>query len=587
MKKNNFKSLMQAAVLICTPLVIASCDDVFGDADNPIPTYMSIKEAPVKLVLHAAKPDSATYTRTAIAASGAEIVYSSSNEKIATVDAKTGKITAVSEGECDIIAEATGKDSHGNMTYQQQKVSFPVTVKDYRARIALKEDVEIPIYNSALATTVEELDLKEILDVWPAKGTDGLTITFTKQPNTKGDDTTIDPKNVIDATALAAGKISLTGNVGVAKVLAEITAKPAAFEQTSFPDAQKTDTLTIEVKKGVAYISGYDEKGKAVTSYMFKDYNGEKYTDLYDVLTDKGADLGKDAYLKAGWYYLDTTHGDIDFYYNIRLEGDVNIILGDNCHLNMHGFSILDQDVNKYKLNIYGEPDANGDLTGTLFNFDKIKDLKEFGAFGNVINGNNISTIGTININNSSTNASIDKIETLNITNGALSNYISGIGTINLNDGTIAAGMSTVEKFNMQKGTVGDGNNSYSYTKIGELNILGGSLDSWNLSNIGALNIDGGTVDVNSNNRNTITMAEGGKITMNDGKLTVATSGAYFAVSGDVVVNKGEFTATSPDYHAVNGTLTGITFYDKANAGDDWAAIKGTSSGKPYITTKK
>ena len=39
MKKNNFKSLMQAAVLICTPLVIASCDDVFGDVDNPIPSY--------------------------------------------------------------------------------------------------------------------------------------------------------------------------------------------------------------------------------------------------------------------------------------------------------------------------------------------------------------------------------------------------------------------------------------------------------------------------------------------------------------------------------------------------------------------
>ena len=51
MKKNNFKSLMQAAVLVCTPLVIASCDDVFGDVDNPVSSHISIKDAAVNLVL--------------------------------------------------------------------------------------------------------------------------------------------------------------------------------------------------------------------------------------------------------------------------------------------------------------------------------------------------------------------------------------------------------------------------------------------------------------------------------------------------------------------------------------------------------
>lgn len=167
MKKNNFKSLMQAAVLICTPLVIASCDDVFGDVDNPIPSYMSIKEADVNLVLHKDSLDKATYTRTATAATGAEIVYSSSDEKVATVDAKTGKITAVGGGECEIIAQATGKDSHGNMTYQPAQSSFKVKVTDYRARIALKEGVEIPIYNSALTATAEPIKLKDVLDVWP------------------------------------------------------------------------------------------------------------------------------------------------------------------------------------------------------------------------------------------------------------------------------------------------------------------------------------------------------------------------------------------------------------------------------------
>ena len=119
MKKNYFKSLMQAAVLVCTPLVIASCDDVFGDTDNPIPAYMSIKQADINLELHADHPEKATATRTAIAATGAEIVYKSSNEKVATVDAKTGVITGVGEGTCDIIAEVTGKDSNGRDTSVQ------------------------------------------------------------------------------------------------------------------------------------------------------------------------------------------------------------------------------------------------------------------------------------------------------------------------------------------------------------------------------------------------------------------------------------------------------------------------------------
>jgi uncharacterized protein YjdB len=115
---------------------------------------MSIKQSEINLVLHADTPEKATATRTAIAATGAEIVYSSSNEKVATVDAKTGVITAVGGGDCEIIAEVTGKDSNGRDTYQPQKASFKVSVKDWRARVALKEGVEIPVFNSALAKTV-------------------------------------------------------------------------------------------------------------------------------------------------------------------------------------------------------------------------------------------------------------------------------------------------------------------------------------------------------------------------------------------------------------------------------------------------
>lgn len=401
MKKNYFKSLMQAAVLVCTPLVIASCDDVFGDTDNPIPAYMSIKQSDINLVLHKDSLDKATATRTAIAATGAEVVYSSSNEKVATVDAKTGVITAVGGGKCEIIAEVTGKDSNGRNTYQPQKSSFTVNVTDWRARIALKEGAVVPVYNSALNVSQEKIDLKELLDVWPVLGTTDLEIYNDGK----------DPDGVI-AGVTTDGKISLTGQVGVAKVVAKFQKIPAKFEKKSFPKAQESDTLIVEVKKGVAYVSGYDAKGEAVTKYMFKDYNGEKYTNLSDVL--KGS---SDVTLDAGWYYLDKS---LYFSHNIRIKGDVNIILGDGCSLSGVGNSdILDESAKQtYKLNIFAE---TKNATGTA-NFRKIVDFKEVNVFGSKL-----------------TTTNVDKVVNVNINGGQLGTLV-GTGDVNVTDGTAATG---------------------------------------------------------------------------------------------------------------------------------------------------
>jgi len=437
MKKNNFKSLMQAAVLICTPLAIASCDDVFGDVDNPIPSYMSIKEADVNLVLHKDSLDKATYTRTATAATGAEIVYSSSNEKVATVDAKTGKITAVGGGECKIIVEATGKDSHGNMTYQEAKDSFTVNVKDYRARIALKEGVEIPVYNSALTAASEPIKLKDVLDVWPALGTTALTVSLN----------TVEDKNSIISSMDAKGEITLNANkAGVAKINVEIKTGdvPTGFEQKSFDKNQKTADFTIEVKQGVAYVSGYDAKGVATQKYMFKDYNGEKYTNLSEVLfDDKKVVIDNDVALSAGWYYLDQ---DIStFAHNIRIKGDVNIILGDGFTLSMAKTkSIMDESGKQgYKLNFFAETAA---ATGKVV-ADKIQDFKEVNVVGVKL-----------------TNVPVEKVENVTITKGELGN-LSGTGSVNITDGTAAnlAGFATVT---LAKGTAKVGNISNAGTVV-------------------------------------------------------------------------------------------------------------------------
>ena len=632
MKKNNFKSLMQAAVLICTPLAIASCDDVFGDVDNPIPSYMSIKEADVNLVLHKDSLDKATYTRTATAATGAEIVYSSSDEKVATVDAKTGKITAVGGGECEIIVEATGKDSHGNMTYQPAQSSFKVKVTDYRARIALKEGVEIPVYNSALASSKEAIALKDILDVWPALDTKGLTIKLTKVENTEGKND-IDPNGIIDNTELTKGKVALTGNSGVAKIIAEITAiptTPAKYEQTSFPKAQKTQSFTIEVKQGVAYVSGYDAKGVAIQKYMFKDYNGEKYTNLSEVLEDdKGNAITADVSLAAGWYYLDK---NLTFAKNLRIKGDVTIILGDGFSLSKVGDILDESAAQTYKLNIFAE---TGAATGAA-SFSNIVDFKEINILGiqlssdvkkvvdvninkgqlgnmagtgtvNIIDGTagnltgfatvslsrvdtkakpavgDLKTIGTVTIPEGTKASDLSDVKTVTINKAVSIGNLNGIGTANI-AGVTANALDNITTLTLNKvkatqdlyhvgtATITDTDGKQTFTNIDAVTLI----------------INGGEIEVSdqlygydTKNKKKIDC----KLTMNGGKLTVGKSltGDVFAVNGDVEVTKGEFFAQSKDYHAVSGALVGT--FEGSTDNKTWTAITGAER-PAYIRNK-
>ncbi|SFB72840.1 hypothetical protein SAMN04488493_101182 [Xylanibacter ruminicola] len=629
MKKNNFKSLMQAAVLICTPLVIASCDDVFGDVDNPVSSHISIKDAAVNLVLHADSAAKATYTRTAIAASGAQIEYSSTKPEIATVDAKTGKITAVSGGECEIIAKATGLDSRGNKTYQEEEVSFPVTVTDYRARIALKEGAVVPVYNSARNTSGEKIDLKELVDVWPALGTTGFTIS------NEGIDIAA-PNNVIQSMSTD-GKITLTGKTGKAKVVARIGAVPTGFEKKTFKDANnnvETDTLVVEVKAGVAYITK-DEEGADVTNYMFKDFNGEKVTDLSTKLSSTAT---ADVYLEAGWYYLDAT---VNFPMNIRMKGDVNIILGQGKTLTMNttGKSIMDDTTAKtYSLNFYKE--AKSGTVGGI-NVLTVQDFKEVNFVGGTISAATLNKIGTVNIDGGSF-TNLTNIETLNFKAGSVStsgkvdnigtatisgtaatttfgpmsnietlNFKKGvvkgmykIGTANIDDGTFDAiaspvapygtfAMADITTLNFKKGTVNS-----NLTKIGDATISDGTFGS-STSRItmggttlnikkgtvyaseikSALIIDGGTVDVEASATG---VGITGKITMNDGKLkVVASANDKKAIVGDVEVVKGTFTAENANYVAVEGTLTGS--FEISTDGAAYTKLTATSSTAPYV----
>jgi hypothetical protein len=574
MKKNNFKSLMQAAVLVCTPLVIASCDDVFGDADNPISSYLTVSQAAVNLELHADRPDAAIFTRKANAATGAEVVYSSSDEKVATVDAN-GKITGVGEGECKIIVEATGKDSHGNMTYQEAKDSFTVNVKDYRARIELIEGAEIPVYNSADAS-LAEIDLSKVIKVWPAN----VNIDFAEAVASS-------VINIVTDKTTGQESIQLTGTSGTAKVTAAIDPTEVivnkklfeTFEQKSFPKNQKTAEFEITVKEGVAYIAGYDAKGAEIRKTMFKGDGADEYTKLSTLLDGASADVTLD----AGWYLLDKSY--TSFAHNIRVKGDVNIILGGfTLDLAKNSKDIMDESAKQnYKLNFYKEEKA-----APTVNIRSIKDFKEVNICGviitspvdavesvSIINGSAKNLTGTGKGNVSITDGSADDVTdftalTLTKVDKAAKpdvDDVTNVGTVTLSEGTSANNLKGITTLTVTKATVGNIGGAKAEEKVGTATITGADkalVATSSIQNIGTLTLDYVSAGADLDNITTLNINKGSEIgtsgkerdLTNIGTINL-NAGKVFSddiIAGKLIIKGGEMEVNNQirDYDAKN-----------------------------------
>ena len=121
MKRNSLFLMMQAVVLLCSSLVMSSCDEIFATEDNPVTSYLQIYEKAVTLKV------GDTYTRTAFAAHDAIIEYSSSDVAVATVD-QSGLVTAVGAGTALITVRATGYATDGRKIYIEDSKSYEVTV---------------------------------------------------------------------------------------------------------------------------------------------------------------------------------------------------------------------------------------------------------------------------------------------------------------------------------------------------------------------------------------------------------------------------------------------------------------------------
>ena len=190
-----FKHMMQAAVLLCTSLVVVSCDDFFVSEDNPIPTYLTMSDKPVTIKVND------TYKRTAIAVSDAVVVYSSSDTDVATVD-QNGTVEGVADGTATITAKATGYSTHGRKIFIEDSKSYEVTVTGGNSNTgggsAAPLSNKYRVYTSGTAYTDEPI---------PA----GATVV----ESSAADVTWSAGTYVVEGSKTITGDITLTGNVNL------------------------------------------------------------------------------------------------------------------------------------------------------------------------------------------------------------------------------------------------------------------------------------------------------------------------------------------------------------------------------------
>ena len=638
MKKNNFKSLMQAAVLICTPLAIASCDDVFGDVDNPIPSYLTVSQAAVNLELHHAHPEKATFIRKANAATGAEVVYSSSDEKIATVDA-AGKITAVNGGSCWIRVKATGMDSHGKMTYQEATDSFKVNVQDWRAQIKFAE--ESAVVNSALIRR-GDFKLKDS-EVYPATG---CTVEYTHKAATGSTDP-IKATDGIDDD----GNITLIADEGKAVITATISKVPDGYEMESFGDGKKVEAeFTLEVKEGVVYFAGYDATGKEVRKAMLKGEGADEYINLSDKLMNAGktAFLDTDVSLDAGWYYVDRDLSS--FANNIRVKGDVNFILNDEHSLTLSKDLMDESAKQNYKLNFYSQRKTAAKPEKGYAKFGVIKEFKDVNVCGAIIN-TSASAVENVTINNGSIKHLVGTgTGNVNITDGNAWNvekfaaltltrvdknanpdvdYLTNIGTVTLSEGTSADGLKGITTLTVTKASVGyiglagDGENVENVTidkatSIGALTNVGTAVITetpiQNMTSVADLTLVKvktaaartlskiGSVTINKSDETlTFTKIQANALNISDGTIVVGTTTANGQIAGfdskgaaadtKVTMTGGKLTVNGPsgavfavlgDVEVSGGTFWACSPDHHAVSGALVGSFEGSTDGKTW-----
>lgn len=361
MKKNYFKNLMQVSLLLGAAFVISSCDDVIGQEDNPVASYVQWKaKTPEAVTLKIGN----TYTVQATAVSSAIIVYESENPEIAKVDPVTGEITAVAVGETNINAVITGASSAGKSVFTPEKISIKVIVKDGKVSLKAKAAEKVQTINTVDAAT--KIDCSKFFDVYPETG-NTINYSLLNHINKTGKKITGYETAGAELGSITADGVYTQGENKkdtTVYVVAEITTKADGFDWAL--DAEKNhinhkDTIAINIKESIAYMNAKGER-TILTA--------DKYKEL---------DLTKTSAVEAGTYYV--TKGVYDSNKTIDIKGDVTLIF-----MNGWGSSLqnLDDKTDNAKLNIFGEA-IPGAEAGTYEAWNPNIDINNYSNVANCI----------------------------------------------------------------------------------------------------------------------------------------------------------------------------------------------------------
>ncbi len=368
MKKNYFKSLAQVAILLCAPLFIASCDE-FGTEDNPAGAYPSMSDKAVTIKV------GETFTRTAIAASAATVEYTSLDEKIATVELLTGKVTGVADGTTTIVAKPYFA-KNGSKLYTGEEVKYEITVQDPESKFAYEfGEAGVPKLIYA-GTNVE------IVPVEPQENVGVLTFTYAVQKKNGAS---------WDNVALTGGKFMV--DAGTYKV----TATSATYKSYVASHANTTADYTVEVLQAYAYTKWDANEKKLVNdTILASDVKG-----VYPGGSVPGAVLPEGTYVITSNATLNGT---------LQLKGDVNFIVKDGVTLTISSGGFDEEDpAAPHVLNFFKEVGTNTSKIVTplagVSSGDVFKNLKEINTYGvditantSVVNCGGFTLIGAINI---------------------------------------------------------------------------------------------------------------------------------------------------------------------------------------------
>jgi hypothetical protein len=469
---------MQVSLLLGAAFVISSCDDVIGQEDNPVASYVQWDaKTPKSIELTLGIAAKSTATVKAVAVSSVVIVYESENPEIAKVDPVTGVITAVGVGETNIKAVVTGASSAGQSVFIPEEIKIPVVVKDGKASLKTVKGKEVIIeYTANFDSTIV---LKDLFTAYPEIGTanDKSSISYkmftydyntgTKKyeynsyagnTNELGNIATISGEEKFQVgKALKNTDTDKSGISDTIYIVAELkpfnSGTPTYVYPTGTDKSAVQDTVKVIINKSIAFIN---KAGKREI------LTADKYKEL------KTADFSKA--IEGGKYYVTSAGGGLG---DIAIKGDVDLIFASG--VNLGATSISDQ-TDAATLSIFGEAIDVTPKTPKKYQAASPTIIVSATAGDAISNFAEINFYtGTITATTSKANSgAIVKIKNLNVFGGTLtaSNTASGYAISLLEGGklTVKGGIVTATG----KGSDTD----RSYGVIGDVEVAKGTFQA-------------------------------------------------------------------------------------------------------------